>query len=105
MKRLSILFMVAVLLLTSFAMPTLAYEPTALTKPNQATERNRHRRHHRRGRRGNDWVGFGVGAAIGALIASGVADDSSSTTYYYAPAPQPVLVYDPNCNCYYYVQQ
>lgn len=91
----------------------MAYEPTALMKPTQATERNRYRRHdRRRGHRGNDWVGFGIGAAVGALIASGVTDNSNSGTYYapapqsyYAPAPQQVLVYDPSCNCYYYVQQ
>lgn len=58
--------------------------------PPPRRDRDRYRRHHG----GSGWVGLGIGAAIGTAIGAAIANS--------APAPQPVMVYDPACNCYYY---
>jgi hypothetical protein len=109
MKRIMIFTLAAAVLLTSLATPAMAYEPAPNMRQEQNIEGNRGRNRHRRGR-GNDWVGFGIGAALGLAVGAGVGSSSRQEHHYYYPQPQPqyyqpaqpTLVYDPNCNCYYY---
>lgn len=115
MKRIMITALAAVMLVTSVAAPAMAYEQTLPVREKQTIEGNRGRNHHRRGRgKGNDWIGFGIGAALGLAVGAGVGGSSRQENHYYYPQPQPqpqyyyqqpaqpTLVYDPNCNCYYY---
>ncbi len=115
MKRIAILTLAALLFATTIITPAMAYQPIEQEREIVAQHRrgsNRRpppppppRRHHDRGRdrRGSDWVGFGIGAALGAALGAGISSNSGNTYYAPAPAPaQPVLVYDPACNCYYY---
>lgn len=112
MKRMLILALCAVMTFGAFVTPARAAGMPQSQMGKELLERNGPggpprrrpppppppRRGYRRdyGRRGggDGWVGFGVGAAIGTAIGALIANQ--------APAPQPSMVFDPACNCYYY---
>lgn len=131
MKKIVILGFVAALFVTSSFSTALALEPAG---GNAVITEGPHGHRppppppprHDRGRKSykkNDWVGFGIGAALGAVIGATASKRPlpppppppqtvivQPQPTVVVPQPQPTvvvpqsqqLVYDPSCNCYYY---